>query len=174
MGIIEKILKTVDLWLEEENDNYDKGLTFEQYVYDLFDKRYYSIEDWTRDLSDKRSGRSVESDKNPDFTVRYKPKNERFAVECKYRSRYVPSKKIDKNVIAWSYPDQIQRYQEFSKKMNIPVFIVIGMMGTPDKPQYMYCIPLEEATYPEIFPSIFGKYRRTPSKPFFWRDGVLK
>lgn len=174
MGIVDKIMKTVDIWLDEEDENYDKGLTFEQYVFDLFDQNYYSIEEWTRDVSDKRNGRTVESDKNPDFIVRYKPRRERFAVECKYRSRYVPSKKIDKNVIAWSYPEQIQRYQNFSEKNGIPVFIVIGMMGNPDKPQYMYCIPLEEANYPEIFPSVFGKYRRSPGKSFFWNNGILK
>jgi hypothetical protein len=174
MGIVDKILKTVNIWLDEENDNYEKGLTFEKYVFDLFNPTYYSIEEWTRDVSDKRAGRTVESDKNPDLLIRYKPKAERFAVECKFRSNYVSSQKINKNVIAWSYPEQIQRYQEFSKKKGIPVFVVIGMKGSPDNPEYMYCIPLEEASYPEIFPSVFGKYRRQPGKPFFWSNGILK
>jgi hypothetical protein len=38
----------------------------------------------------------------------------------------------------------------------------------------MYCIPLEEARYPALFPILFEKFERNPEKPFFWRDGILR
>jgi hypothetical protein len=53
--------------------------------------------------------------------------------------------------------------------MNIPVFIVIGLAGKPNNPEFVFCLPLEEAKYPELFPSILDKYEREPQdKPFFW------
>ena len=53
--------------------------------------------------------------------------------------------------------------------MNIPVFIAIGLAGTPHNPSFMFCLPLEEAKYPELFRSILKKYQREPkNKPFFW------
>ncbi|MCX6685730.1 MAG: hypothetical protein NTV10_03630 [Methanoregula sp.] len=52
---------------------------------------------------------------------------------------------------------------------------MIGLAGKPSKPEYMFCLPLEVAKYPELFPSVLDKYEREyTDKPFFWRDGVLK
>jgi hypothetical protein len=56
MGLMKKIAnkieKVVDILLEEENENYDKGVEFEKYVVNLFNDKYFAIHDWTRDLSD--------------------------------------------------------------------------------------------------------------------------
>lgn len=53
--------------------------------------------------------------------------------------------------------------------MNIPVFAVIGLSGTPSHPENVFCLPLEVAKYPEIYRSILEKYARDPpDKPFFW------
>jgi hypothetical protein len=53
--------------------------------------------------------------------------------------------------------------------MNIPVFVAVGLAGTPKNPGFMFCIPLEEAGYPKLFRSILKKYQREPpDKPFFW------
>ena len=139
----------------------------------LFKNKCFSIKEWTRDNSDKRAGIKVESDKNPDFTISFIPRNEKFAVECKYRSYPVWNDIIGDHVINWSYPAQIHAYNMFSEAEGIPVFIVIGLAGTPDNPDEMYCIPLDEARYPDIFPSILDKHRRVPNLPFFWHNGKL-
>lgn len=173
MGVLDKLLKTADIWLPDDRQvNYNKGVDFEKYVAGLFNE-YYAIKDWTRDNSDKRSGIKVESDKNPDFIVRYKPRDEVFAVECKYRSYVIWNERIKDYVINWAYPAKIQAYNAFSKREGIPVFIVIGLAGSPDKPETMFCIPLEEARYPDLYPSILEKYERPPEKNFFWRNGQL-
>lgn len=53
--------------------------------------------------------------------------------------------------------------------MNIPVFVVIGLSGTPNHPDHIFCLPLEIAKYPELFRSVLDKYaREPPNKPFFW------
>jgi len=36
----------------------------------------------------------------------------------------------------------------------------------------MFCIPLTEAKYSGLYPSIFEKFERPPSKKFFW-DGTI-
>ncbi|NMC27825.1 MAG: hypothetical protein GYA42_06715 [Syntrophomonadaceae bacterium] len=178
MGFMDKLLKTVDIWLpDEQQEQYGKGKAFEQYVAGLFNlkREYFAIHEWTRDNSEKREGIFVETDANPDFVIRYKPTNEMFAVECKWRANPVKSSKINDWVIRWSRPDQIRRYQEFARKKNIPVFVMIGLSGTPAHPDFTFCVPLEVAKYPEIFPSILDKYERIPpNKPFFWKNGMLK
>jgi len=88
MGILNRIGKAIDALLQQENENYEKGVDFERYVVELFRKqeKYFAIHSWTGDLSDKYQGVRVESDSEPDLTIRYKPTDEKFAVECKYRS----------------------------------------------------------------------------------------
>ena len=177
MSLLNKLVKTLDIWLpSEEKKHFDKGVDFEKYVAQIFEsqKKYFSILDWTKDTSYKRNGIQVESNKNPDLIIQYKPTKEKFAIECKFRSYMIQSEKIDDPVIKWSYPDQIKRYNDFSKTNNIPVFIIIGLGGKPDNPEFMFCVPLKEAKYPEIFPSVLEKYERPPSKPFFWKDNKLQ
>jgi hypothetical protein len=178
MDFMDKLLKTVDLWIPDERQvSMDKGHDFEKYVANLFKLRgdYFAIEHWSTDHSDKRAGIKVESDSQPDFLIRYKPKKESFAVECKWRANPYYNQKIRDYVIKWAESYQIKNYQQYSKKNNVPVFVVIGLAGKPSKPEYMFCLPLEVAKYPELFPSVLDKYEREyTDKPFFWRDGVLK
>ena len=162
----------------EEEKNKEKGDMFEIYVESLFDKRYFVTEEWTSDIYNKRNGSYVESNKNPDMVILYKPTGERFAVECKYRSDFTYSEKIDDNCVKWSYPEQIYRYNEFQQIRQIPVFIVIGIGNGSDIrkkeiPEFMFCIPLTKAKYPEIFPSVLQQYERNPCNNFFWKSGIL-
>lgn len=175
MGLIDKVIKTVNIWLpDEQQENYEKGKQFEQYVANLFNHNYYTIKDWTRDNSDKRQGIYVESDRQPDFIIRFKSSNELFAVECKWRNNPYYSEKLDGLVVNWSSFDKINRYKKFEKEEGIPVFVVIGLGGEPLEPGKMFCLPLSEAKYPEMYLSVLYKYERPPKKPFFWRNGVLK
>ena len=75
MGIMDRITKAIDVLTEDES--IEKGNNFEKYVIDLFDDRFFSIVDWTRDHNRKHD-RIVESDMGSDITVRYEPKNENF------------------------------------------------------------------------------------------------
>lgn len=189
MGFLDKLGKTIDVWLGEEEEyeefeqktareiNKEKGDMFEQYVVDLFgrQKKYFAIHDWTRDVDCKQAGTYVESNQNPDLIIRYKPKDEKFAVECKWRKGLYHNKKFNEPMLGWASPEKIKRYNKYSKDNKIPVFIFIGLGGTPDDPNTTFCIPLKEAKYPDLFPSVLEKYeRQTPDKSFFWKNGVLK
>jgi hypothetical protein len=172
MDLMKKLIKTADLWIPDERQvNMNKGHEFENYIANLFKLKsdYFAFVEWTTDNSDKRNGIRVESDSRPDFVIRYKPKNDVFAVECKWRAYPFYNQNIRDYVIKWAEPYQIKNYQIYSKKMNIPVFIAIGLAGTPHNPGFMFCLPLKEAKYPELFRSILKKYQREPkNKPFFW------
>ena len=162
---------------DERQISMDKGNEFEKYVANIFNLKsnYFAISNWNTDLSDKRAGISVESDHNPDFLIRYKPTNEQFAVECKWRASTYYNQEIRDITIKWAESYQIKNYQKYSKEHNVPVFVVIGLAGKPGNPEMTFCLPLEVAKYPEIFPSVLEKYERIPpNKPFFWRDGILK
>ncbi|NJD78738.1 MAG: hypothetical protein FIB08_16875 [Candidatus Methanoperedens sp.] len=169
MGLFNKIGKALDILLTEENANYTKGVEFEKYVVDLINKStYFSIVDWTRDLSDKHSGVEVESDHGPDLIVRHKITNDKIAIECKFRSNLYGDK------LAWTVPDKLEEYNHYSRENKIPMFVVIGLGGQPTSPGRMFCIPLWEAKYPELYPSVFERYERSPDKSFFWKDNILR
>jgi len=145
-----------------------KGRRFEQYVLSLFDEQYFDLVEKTHSFRTNED-RFVESSLNPDFILRYRPKNELFAVEAKYRSRLNPEKMLE-----WSNPQQLNRYRDFARKRGIPLFIVVGLGGIDDEPREMFCIPLESAKYPALYPSVYLQYGRNPTSRFFWKDGMLK
>jgi hypothetical protein len=139
------------------------GETFERHIVNMLNPHYFDIVEWTTDLSNKHH-RQVESDMYPDLTVRYKPTGEQFAIECKFRSR------LYNGMLHWTNDTQRARYLEFALRRNIPVFIVIGLGGTPDNPRSIYCLPLIEAKYSQLYPSVYKKYYHNPKHNLYW-DG---
>ncbi len=128
------------------------GKKFEDHVESLFSKKYFTLFEKTHSF-DTNQQRYVESSFNPDFIWRYNPTNKQFAVECKFRTSL-----NEKDQIVWSNPQQLKRYQDFSRNRNIPVFVVIGLELTFESEsdfeyeteKYMFCIPLKEAKYPAL------------------------
>jgi hypothetical protein len=168
MGILDAgidLLKGIKYTFSEEP--FMVGLRFEDYVSDLFSKKYFSVVEKTHSAETNQE-RYVESSMNPDFVFRYNPTGELLAIECKYRSNL-----NNEGLLSWSYPEQMKRYQEFSYKRKMPVFIVIGLGGIDNDPEEMFNIPLEEAKYPALYPSVFNRFIRPPDKPFFWKNGEL-
>ena len=155
-----------DSSVNNNEENYEKGIIFEKYVVNLFDQTYFNVSDWTRDNS-KHLNRKVESDQNPDITMRYIPTNELFSIECKFRSSTYDDK------VSWARDDQIKNYLSYSIKNKRPVFVVIGLGGSSDNPNRMFCVPIAEAKYPDLFISMLRKYERSPSQKFFWKHGNL-
>jgi hypothetical protein len=51
--------------------------------------------------------------------------------------------------------------------------MVLGLDGDADDPEFMFCIPLSELKYSDVYPSILEKYERDPEKRFFWKNGIL-
>lgn len=66
---------------------------------------------------------------------RYKDREELFYVECKFRSD------LYQNKLNWTNPDQLERYREYERESKLPFFVVIGLGGSPDYPERMFCNP---------------------------------
>ena len=86
-----------------------------------------------------------------------------IAIECKWRKQ----SERDGN-IKWSYPEQIKRYNEYSSSKDIPVFIALGIGGTPSSPEKVYLIPLADLHSPTINLSDYSKYLVTSERTFFY------
>jgi hypothetical protein len=180
MNFFQRIRKAfTTLFPSEEGMREERGREFEIYIAKMFSRQdsYFKILDMQTDNYDKRSGLKVESNQDPDLLIAYsyKGQREKFAVECKYRLHPITSEDTGEDVVRWSYPDQIRRYNNYSRNKKIPVFIVIGLGGNPNKPEREYCIPLEEAIFPELSLPVLDRYERAPSgKDFIWMDKNLR
>lgn len=97
----------------------------------------------------------------------HKNRNEKFCIECKYRSSLYEDK------LHWSNPSQLERYKKYARDSRLPFFVVIGLGGHPLEPERMFCIPLEEAKYPALYPSVFERFERDPEELFFWKNNEL-
>ena len=180
MGILGKIgdvFQKIDYRIS--NDPEIVGKRFEDYVQSLFSEQYFKVVEKTHSFK-TNSERYVESSLNPDFIFEYIPTKEKFAVECKFRSKLNAKRQLE-----WSYPEQLQRYRKFQHERKIPVFIIIGYHQITKKwdreereyyedvQKFMYNIPLNDAKYPALYKSVYAKYERDRKKPFFWKNGKL-
>ena len=126
-----------------------KGKAFEGYIEKLFRKDIYKL---IEDNSFRKLTRWTESYNNPDFIFRHIDKNKEFAIECKYISS------INKG-ITWAYEDKIKNYNDFSKKRNIPVYIIIGIGGRPNNPRELFLVPLSSLKYPYVKVDYLNKFK---------------
>lgn len=135
----------------EGNDPEEAGFKFENYIAEKFLKlnnpdkpKYFTIHTWQGDKRTK-GGTFAKSNGNPDFIFNfnfYKTKGQ-FSIECKYHWN-----KYDTIDIATT--TQLTRYKLFAKTEDIDVYMVIGLEGTPDNPKELFCIPLEDVSFPDI------------------------
>lgn len=133
-----------------------RGATFEGYVENLFNKQEWRI---AESNAYRKLGRWVESYSNPDFVFIHRRTNKKIAVECKYKEK-------EYERILWAYEDQIERYQNFSQKQNIPVFVILGIGGRPKNPKRVFLAPLSQIKYPDVKIDYLEKFERDPKKYF--------
>ena len=146
-----------------KDENYGKGLEFEKYVVSRFSKKYFSLKEWR---GDKHShGIYAESCTYPDMELTFtlREKTYTFAVECKWRAKYNAQDKV-----RWSYKEQLARYRQFAKDKNIPVFIILGIGGTPAEPAEVYVVPLASIDRVELSRNWLENYRHDLSKNMFF------
>ncbi len=138
--------QAIDTDGEKENERYDDGLTdaerkgqaFEMFVRDHFNHKDYSL---VEHVNDKASHEHVtERSKYPDMVFRHRSSDTKFAVECKYRSKW----EINGNApqIEWAEEHNIENYLQFSEERKMDVVIIIGIGGTAEKPDEVYAAPL--------------------------------
>ena len=147
----------------EKDENYEKGVEFEEYVVSRFSKKYFTLKEWR---SDKCSnGVYAESSTYPDmeYTFTLHGSSYNFAAECKWRSKY-----NNENRVKWTYKDQMARYRQFAAEKNMPVFIILGIGGTPAAPAEIFVVPLASIEQVELSKSWLEHYRHDPSQTMFF------
>jgi len=112
-----------------------------------------------------------ESNKYPDLLLEYRPASTSFAVECKWRSKWW-KKEDGKESIDWAGGDKkIENYNNFSAKNSVPVFVAIGIGGTPDNPKELFIAPLKALKYRYAERSYLERFRKKgKDKNFFFND----
>jgi len=150
---------------DDFDENKAKGDAFETFVVKNFSRKYFTLQEWR---SDKYvDGIYAVSNHFPDLEVIFNFKgkgiNEAFAIECKWRGYYY------KNEIKWAENYQINNYKEYAEKLNIPVFVVIGVGGEPKMPEELFIVPLQEMKSNTITKSELANYKKDISDTrFFW------
>jgi hypothetical protein len=135
-------------------DSHKAGLDFERHVVDLFGKDFKVR--WLREGATKD-----EVDLSPDLEVEYAGSGDVFGVECKYRASHYLGR------LPWAKEYQLRKYGRY-REAGHRLFIVIGLGGTPERPDYMYCIPAWQATRTMLDADRLKRYRRDPLRKFRW------
>lgn len=147
----------------EDEESYEKGVEFEEYIVSRFSKKYFTLKEWR---GDKYShGIYAESSTYPDMEYAFTLHGEtyHFAVECKWRAKYNAQNKVK-----WSYKDQMERYRQFAKEKNMLVFIILGIGGIPAKPAEVFVVPLASIERAELSKSWLEHYRHDLAKNMFF------
>lgn len=138
-----------------------KGLEFEQFVVQLFDREYFQLLEWRSDKS--INGISPFMSRFPDleFYFKLKPESFHFAVECKWKEYfYKDCFEID--------PQKLNNYREYETVTQIPVFLVLGIGNKPGHPSEIYSVPLQEIKEPKLHSMTLKPYLRpNPYNQFF-------
>lgn len=142
--------------------NKKNGEDFEKFIIQKFDKKYFSIKEWAGDKF--VNGQFAKTTQYPDILFEFKYKNQRveLSVECKWRSR------LYKNGVEFANPEQFKRYKDFQRERAIPVFVVIGLGGKGEKPEYIYVVPLKNITSNFISIDQLKTYRKKIESDFFF------
>ncbi len=92
-----------------------------------------------------------ESALKPDFKFRDRQTGLEFYVEAKFRTP-----RPNNSPVRCSYPKQLSRYKFYGKEC--PTFLIIGVGGSPDRPEMISLIPIE-MSYVELWMKRFKQFQ---------------
>lgn len=137
---------------EEEHKRamYRKGNEFEDYVRNMFPPDRFELIHRTP-TNDETGGRYVHSMIYPDLRFKEKSTGRKFWVEVKYRSHAESD-----GSIVWCAVKQLTNYKRTMYESREKVFIIMGVGGTVQKPDKVYCLDLENINFVKLF---YGTYK---------------
>jgi hypothetical protein len=122
----------------KEQEEYAKksGYDFEKFVVQKFDRKHFKVKEWAGDKYVE--GIYAETTQHPDLLLELAAHDAKYllSVECKWR------KEFRNDFVEFANEAQLKRYQKFEEEKGIPVFVALGIGGTPSKPEQLYVIPL--------------------------------
>jgi hypothetical protein len=131
---------------EPEDDASERnGREFEEWAVRRLGKPRFHLVDWRGDKY--VDGVFAESTLAPDLVVEYRngPERIRYAIECKWRSRFWEDK------LWWGEWKHLHRYQRYAADHQVPVYLLLGVGGSGECPAEVYLVPLEAVHYPKLF-----------------------
>lgn len=134
---------------------HEAGHAFEKYIIGML-SRDFRVVGWMGDGARTRE----EIDLNPDLVVEHVPSGTVIGIECKYRSTLFGGN------LSWAKEYQPSKYRRYAQSTGHRTFVVIGVGGTPERPGYMYCLPLWQARHNRLDPDDLKRYRRDPRRKF--------
>ena len=161
MGLLDKLTRVAKAVANEitKPESFVKGDEFENYVREIvFPSDKYDLIHKTHSYQDNKND-YIESTLYPDFLLRCKKTGKEFYVEAKFRSGFFKDK------VEWSNQKQLKRYREINKKK--PVFLCLGLEGTPKYPEYVFIIPISKLKYTGLYESFLNDYDFYVDKPVF-------
>lgn len=148
MGLLSfpfKILRT----LFGTPKSFSAGESFENYIRNyLFTERHYELLQKTHGYRSPKKNYVPSAD--PDFKFRDRRNGKIFYIEAKYRKSFF------KGQVTWCTERQLQHYQQCNREY--PVFILLGVGGSPIHPAFASLIPLKKAGFTTLFKSHAEKY----------------
>ncbi len=149
--------------------SFEKGRLFEEYVKSLFNPAGFNLKRWRK--SEPQAVDTFNGELSyPDLELIFVGRKDRpFAVECKWRREF------NKGRIKWAKDFQIAKYEEFQNKTAMPVFIAIGVGGTPKSPERLFVtslVELSRCTY--VCEAQLKRYNRNPRRKFYYDPRQMK
>lgn len=142
--------------------NKKNGDDFEKFIVQKFDKKYFTIKEWAGDKY--INGIYAKTTPQPDILLAFKlsQKSSQLSVECKWR------KNLYKNGVEFANQGQYERYKNFQRDMEIPVFIAIGIGGKGQSPKQLFVVPLSEIDSSFIHINKLKNYKKKIKSNFFF------
>lgn len=144
----------------EDLDSILKGREFENGIVSRFDQHYFTLMHWRSDKTYK--GIYPLSNQYPDLEYEYRDGKhiQPFAVECKWRAAYASG------MLEWASSIQLENYISYQQKSRIPVFVAIGVGGTPMAPKDLFVIPLRDIKEEGMMLSyeFMSRYKKTKNR----------
>lgn len=126
----EELLQFLRLFVGQMTPH-EKGQAFESFIITCFDNKEYDLIEWRSDKFIPEWGAPV-SAQWPDLVMEHKASGGRFAIECKFRSEPYDGK------VKWARPEQMARYLGYEAREGIPVYLALGLGGSPASPDELY------------------------------------
>ncbi len=129
---------------------YGLGNDFEDTVVSMFDPECFELVHRTP-RHDDNGGHYVRGMAYPDLRFVERSSGRSFWVECKFRAHVGPKWEIE-----WCTRDQLTRYKRTMHRYREPVLIVIGVGGTAQHPERVYCLNLNRVNFTTLY---YGTYK---------------
>jgi hypothetical protein len=81
---------------------------------------------------------------------------------------------INHKHIEWTKDTQFDQYKDYAHRLNIPVFVIIGVGDTPSSPKQLFIVPLDDFKTTQVSWDFLRTYKKDLRKNFFWDDKIKK